>query len=78
MGRQQLAFLQNEFGKTCGMQNQPAPVNPVHVPKKKAEDEGRDETEEEHRKSACRAWDCQGTVMFFGWFCFRCFHASKE
>ena len=34
MARQKLAFLQNEVGKTCGMQHQPAPVNPVHVSKK--------------------------------------------
>ena len=36
MDRQQLALLLNEFGKTCGMQNQPAPVNPVHVSKKES------------------------------------------
>lgn len=56
LARQQLAFLQNEFGKTYRMQHQPAPVNPVHVPRKKVEDEGRDENEEEQRKSACREY----------------------
>ena len=47
--RQQMAILQSEFGKTHGMQHQPAPVTPVHV-----SDEGGEENEEDQRKSASR------------------------
>ena len=36
LDRQQLLLLWCVFGKTCGMPHQPAPVIPVHVPKRNA------------------------------------------
>ena len=55
LARQQLVLLHNEFGKTDGMQHQPAPVTPIHVPTKKAATDGQgDENDEEQRKAAGR------------------------
>ena len=42
-GQTQLAILQSEFGKTHGVQHQPAPVSPVHLSQRKAENEGGEE-----------------------------------
>ena len=73
MARQQLAFLQNEFGKTYGMQHQPAPVDPVHVTKKRRwemteETKMRRSTGNQLVVNMDRLF--QGAAMVFGWFCF--------
>ena len=49
---QQPAFIQGELSRVFGVQLQPAPATPVHVPE---EGEGGDENEEEQRKRPARS-----------------------